>query len=235
MIRFLTIRKTIFLRLMSPKPIFFNRQSFYAFALYFFFFHSTLFGQEKFRTSQRINLHLGLGFGINTLSNNQAGDKDAAALTGIFRLGADYGISPMFTVGLAIFNSGFVTNKDSSEKAGIGGFGIYSNLNFYRSEKSTIFWHLGFGGSGFEYTNFRNNGKLNASGGFIQTGLGLRHYFGANFGFFVDLNLSGYNFEKFTFSDKEIYKTPSGNNFELGITGLELKFGLVVALGKNQK
>ena len=201
----------------------------------FLAFSFSAFGQEKFRTSGRINLHLGLGFGINSLSNNQAGDKDAAALTGIFRLGADYGISPLFTAGFIIFNNGFVTNKDSSESASIGGIGIYSHLNFYRGEKTTIFWHFGFGGSGFEYNNFRKNGKLNASGGYVQTGVGLRHYFGKNFGLFVDLNLTGYNYDKFTFSDKEIFKTPSGNNFELGITGVELKFGLVVALGKNEK
>ena len=94
----------------------------------FLAFSFSSYGQEKFKTSGRINLHLGLGFGINSLSNNQAGDKDAAALTGIFRLCADYGISPLFTAGLTIFNNGFATNKDSSESASIGGIGIYSHL-----------------------------------------------------------------------------------------------------------
>ncbi len=206
-----------------------------AFALYFCLLTYFSFGQENFRMDGRINLHLGFGFGLNSLSNNQAGDKDAAGLTGIFRLGADYGITSVFSLGLQIFNNGFATNKDSSESASIGGIGIYSNLNFYRGDKTIIFWHLGLGGSGFEYKNFRKNGKLNSSGGFAQTGVGLRHYFVENFGLFADLNVCGYNYDKFTFSDKEIYKTPSGNNFELGITTLEFKLGLVVALGKNEK
>jgi len=201
----------------------------------FLLFSFSTFGQEKFRTSARINLHVGFGFGLNSLSNNQAGDKDGAALTGIFRLGADYGITPLFTAGMVIFGNNFATNKDSSESASIGGIGIYSHLNFYRREKTTLFWHFGFGGSGFEYKNFKNNGKLNASGGYVQTGVGLRRYFGQNFGIFVDLNLTGYNYDKFTFADKSVFKTPSGNNFELGITGLELKFGIVVALGKNER
>lgn len=93
-------------------------------------------------------------------------------------------------------------------------------------------WHLDFGGSGFAYNEYQNNGKLSASGADIQAGPGFRRYFGEHFGLFADLNLSGYNFEKFTLADKSVFKTPSGNNFELGITGLEFKLGFVVALGK---
>jgi len=193
-----------------------------------------IYGQEKFKTDGRVNLNLGFGFGINNLSNNQAGDKDGAALTGTFKLGADYGFTKLISGGIVLFRNGFATNKDSSERASIAGFGIYGNLNFYRGKSTVWFWQLGFGGSQFTYENFKSNGKLTASGAYIVTGLGFRKYFGDHVGFFSNLNLAGYNYNQFKLSDGQIFKTPSGNDFQLGLTSVEFNIGIVVALGKNE-
>ena len=198
-----------------------------------FGFLPTASGQEKFTTKDRINVHLGTGFGLYNVSNNQAGDKDAGALAGAFRLGADYGITPLISAGVALFSNQFATNKDSADAASIGGVGVYAHLNFSRRPKTTWYLHLGLGGSGFVYKNYNSNGKVSAQGGYIQAGVGFRRYFGEHFGLFSDFNLTGYNYDKFTLGNKEIFKTDSGNNFELGLSGLEFKIGLVVALGKN--
>jgi len=158
---------------------------------------SASFGQDKFRTKGRFNVQTGLGFGINNLSNNQTGDKNSAGVTGIFTLGGDYGFTPLISAGINLFNNPFAILKDSSEKDGIVGIGVYGRLNFGRRPNTIWYWNLGFGSTGFTYENFRNEGKLTSSGAYISTGVGMRRYFGDHFGLFADINLTGYNYNRF--------------------------------------
>jgi hypothetical protein len=189
---------------------------------------------DSFRTGSRLNVHIGTGFGIYNVSNNRYGDKDAGALSGNFRLGADYGILPRFNVGLELFANGFATDKDSNNAASLNGLGLYAHWNFAKKEKTTWYLHSGFGVTNFTYQDFDDDGKATSTGGYFKLGLGFRRYFGDHFGFYADLLGTGYNYNKFEYKDGTIIKTDFNNDFQVGFSGFEFRIGLVYAFGKNE-
>jgi hypothetical protein len=200
-----------------------------------FLFSSIAFAQEKFATGARFNVSAGTGFGIYNLSNNEAGKPDGTALSGNLQAAIDYGFLPFLTVGVAAFRNGFATNKDSSESARIAGIGLFAHLNFVRRPKATWYLSAGLGGTGFLYQNYGRRGKVTSTGGYAFAGLGFRRYFGDHFGIYSEINVTGYNYDKFTDVSDSVLKTPSDNNYGVALSGAEVKFGLIFALGPNGK
>jgi hypothetical protein len=211
-----------------------NTRSIFAFLIFSpFFFGSPVFAQESFQTAGRINILAGFGSGLHNVTNNDASQKNSAALTGGFILGVDYGLVPILTVGATVFTHRFATDKDSNEAARILAIGVYGNLNFWRRPKTTWYLQAGFGGSGFVYENFENDGKATSTGGYANIGLGFRRYFGDHIGVFVEAGAVGFNYNKFELSNGEVLKTASNNNYEIALSGFTLKAGITIALGEN--
>jgi len=184
--------------------------------------------QSSFLNFGRTNISLGTGFGIHNVSNNEYGKKDDGALSGNLQASVDYGIVPLLAIGINGFRNGFATNKDSNDAARLGGIGLYANLNFVRLKSANVFLTAGFGGTRFTYENYNDNGKLTSGGSYGFVGLGFRKYFLKNMGFFSQLQYTGYSYNKLVYSvDKTILKTPSGNNYEIALTGVDAKLGLL--------
>jgi hypothetical protein len=196
--------------------------------------------QDKFSTSGRINISLGTGFGLYNLSTNQYDDPDNGALNGNLQLAADLGFIPLLTGGVMVFRNGFVTDKDSNQRATIAGLGLYVHLNFARRPKTTWFLTAGVSGTVFTYENYDSKGKVSANGSHVFAGLGFRRYFGDHVGLFTEVHVAGYNYNSFVYKSDQALKdqtllTASGNKFGIALAGAEVKFGLVFALGPNSK
>lgn len=212
----------------------------FSFLFLILIFSVSAFGQEKFKTSGRLNFSLGTGFGLYNLSTNQYDDPDNGAINGNLQLAADLGFTPLLTGGIMFYRNGFATDKDSNERASIAGLGLYAHLNFARREKTTWFLTAGFAGTVFTYENYNSKGKVSANGSHVFAGVGFRRYFGDHVGLFTEVHVAGYNYNTFQYkSDKDLKDqtllTASGNKFGIALAGAEVKFGLVVAIGENSK
>lgn len=196
---------------------------------------SSLYGQDKFATSGRLNAGVGTGIGFFAFTNNQTGDPRTENLAGNLQLHADLGIMPFLTAGVAAFRNGFSAgdSADIYEKARIAGLSFYGHLNFLRRKRSTWYLKGSWGFSQFTYTNERDKTSLRSFGGIAGAGLGFRRYFGNHLGIFSEVLLSTYDYRELKDSRKAVLKTKIGNNYEVGVAGAEVKFGLTLALGSN--
>jgi hypothetical protein len=195
------------------------------------------FGQEKFATLGRLNVGVGTGFGLYSISNNQLGDPSTGALSGNLQLHGDVGVFPFLTVGLHLFRNGFATDDSSSsyESARILGAGVHANLNFWRRPKTTWYLTGRTGMSGFRYENQVEKTDVRSAGVYVGAGLGFRRYFGDHVGIFSEILVVGYDYPKFKNTDDVVLKTRNLNNYQIALAGAELKFGITVALGANGK
>lgn len=204
------------------------------------FFCGQASAQDKFSTSGRVNISAGTGFGLYNLSTNQFDDPDNAALNGNLQLAADLGFIPLLSGGIMLFRNGFVTDKDSNDRATIAGLGLYAHLNFARRPKTTWFLTAGVAGTIFTYENFNSKGKVSGKGSQVFAGLGFRRYFGNHVGIFTEVHMTGYNYNQFIYKSDQNLKdqpllTSSGNKYGLALAGAEVKFGLIIAIGPNSK
>lgn len=180
----------------------------------------------------RFLLHGGFGTGLYLASTNQKSDQDNAALAGCFRLGFEYGFSPKFIAGVSIFRNGFATDKDSNTTVSNGNFSLNSQYLIAGKEFSGLYvvGSLGLTNLSYNNKNKREEGKTN--GVFLMLGLRFQRFFGDNFGWFLEATSSGYQYKKLDASYSTGTKTIN-EKWEMGITGGELKLGLIWTFGKR--
>lgn len=203
-------------------------------AVLFFFVSISHSVFSQTRLDGRLMLTGGFGTGLYLVSTNQVGDKDVNALAGSMRLGFEYGFGPRFIGGFSLFRNGFATNKDSNTSVSNANFNLTGLYLLAGKSYSGLYV---IGGLGFTNLNYNNrNKKEEGKSGGISLMLGLRYqrFFGEHLGWFVEGTGSGYQLKKLE-AKYTAGKTSINEKWEMGITGGELKLGLVWAFGKNKK
>lgn len=180
-----------------------------------------------------VNIQVGAGAGLYTYSTNQIGDKDGNALTGSFRFAADFGFMPRLTAGVSIFRNGFASDKDSNQSVSNFGGGIYANVFFGGGFNRMMYLTGGLGLTTLNYEDYRNSGKASTGGYYLFCGAGIRQFFGSNFGIFAECDLTTYQYRSLEYSDGTGGKQKNAN-WEMGISGVEVKAGIIVAIGSSK-
>ena len=201
-----------------------------------------------------VDLELGLGiyatettttikanfFGFNI--NESDIDKDGTA-SSIFRIGAEYGISNKFGIGLKIRASNYFIDeedKDTVRSVKSTDFAIHCNYHLLNSDKNDLFLTLGLGfvSANWEYqTNpgvFLKSAK--GRGGYFTLGITDRIFFSDHVGVLFSLHfpLMNINIDPELTDDAQAVFNSFGVEYELDIkmklrgvylgTGLAIKF-----------
>lgn len=180
----------------------------------------------------RFAVHGGLGTGIYLASTNQKEDKDNAALAGSTRLGIEYAFSPRFIAGISIFRNGFATDKDSNTTVSNGNFSLTAQYLLIGKEYSGLYLSGGLGLSALSYNNQNKMEEGNTSGIFLMLGIRYQRFFGDNLGWFLEAATAGYQYKKLEAKYAGGIKS-TNEKWEMGITGGELKLGLIWVFGKK--
>lgn len=131
-------------------------------------------------------------FGFNFSDSNT--DKDGTA-SSIFRIGAEYGISNKFGIGLKVGVSNYFIDeedKDTLKSVKSTDFAIHCNYHLLNSDKNDLFLTLGLGviNVNWEYQNnpgiFLKSAK--GSGGYFTLGIADRIFFSDHVGMLFSLN-----------------------------------------------
>lgn len=166
----------------------------------------TTYAQAFQKGNWNIDVDLGLGiyatettttikasiFGFNI--NETDTDKDGTA-SSIFRVGAEYGISNKFGIGLKIGASNYFIaeeDKDTLKSVKSTDFAIHFNFHLLKADKNDLFLTLGLGGTSanWEYQTDPSIFLESASGkgGYFTLGITDRIFFSDNIGMLFSLN-----------------------------------------------
>lgn len=133
-------------------------------------------------------------FGLNINESQTETDKDGA-VSSIFRIGIEYGISNKFGIGIKVGTSNYFIDekdKDTLKSLKSTDFTIHCNYHLLNSEKNDLFITLGLGvtSAKWEYETgpdiFLKSAKGN--GGYFTLGLTDRIFFSDNVGILFSLN-----------------------------------------------
>lgn len=175
-----------------------------------------------------IEITSGTGFGIYGASDNESDNdtsqNNSTAVAAILDVSLKYSIIDKLCLGFMLERNGFV--HDSSNKAHSINIGINAQYLFLNKEKNVIYFDFLGGYSNFKYIDKGSKNWITSNGLNIQPGIGFKHYFGKILGFYLQSNYSFYSYNKLTSDNGEILKTSKSENYNIRLSGLNVKIGL---------
>jgi hypothetical protein len=145
-------------------------------------------------------------------------------------------LSMQFRQGLSqefpLFRNGFATDKDSNTTVSNGNFSLTAQYLLIGKEYSGLYLSGGLGLSALSYNNQNKMEEGNTSGIFLMLGIRYQRFFGDNLGWFLEAATAGYQYKKLEAKYAGGIKS-TNEKWEMGITGGELKLGLIWVFGKK--
>jgi len=193
-----------------------------------------LISKFSFCQDTKYSIGAGVGFGLYGGKNNDKNAKkdtnaiDAAC--GIIQIHADYNIIKKFALGFKFERNGFLTSKDSSDRASSLNIGLSGKFKFVSKEKNFLYLDINPSYSYFTYNNKKD--KVYSNGFNFQLGLGWDHYFGKHIGMFISSYYTFYKYNKIINNDD--YTVLKVNfpqeDYRIKFSGLNLNAGLIVRI-----
>lgn len=158
-----------------------------------------------------INIDLDMGgsaYGVLVTSKVELGtikltdtDVDATA-AGVFRIGAEYGLSKRFGLGIKLGSSNHVIakdDKDTVKSITTKDFAFLINFHMLNAERNDLFLTLGLGFVYGDWEYQENPGifldEIEGSGGYLCFGLTDRIFFSDHIGILFSLQYAAYNYK----------------------------------------
>jgi len=192
----------------------------------------------SFCQDTKYSIGAGVGFGLYGGKSNDKNAQDTTAIDaacGIIQIHADYDIVKRFALGFKFERNGFLSAKDSSEKASSLNLGISGKFKFVSKEKNFLYLDINPSYSYFTYEKKEVNktNKVFSDGFNFQLGLGWDHYFGKRIGMFISSYYTLYKYNKIINKDdntilKVNYRNYPQENYRIKFSGLNLNAGLIV-------
>lgn len=177
-----------------------------------------------------IEISAGTGFGIYGTSDNESNNDTAknnnTAAAGLLNVSCKYAISEKFSLGFILERNGFA--HDSSNKAHSLNVGLNAQYLFVNKDKNIIYFDFVGGYSNFKYVDESSKNWVTSNGLNLQPGIGFKHYFGENLGFYLQSNYAFYSYKKLVGDNGEILKTSKSEDYNIKLSGLNVKVGLLI-------
>lgn len=178
----------------------------------------------------KVELGLGVGFGIYGASDNNPDSESNMAGAGILNFSLHYTLSDRLSLGVVADRNGFITNKDSANNKGVSyNYGLDIVFRLIGKSKTIIYVNFLTGLSNFRYDDLTYESWVKGNGLTLQPGLGFKHYFSNTFGIFIHSSYAEYPYNKLINDAGEVIKTGPPEdlkNYKIKLSGLNLKVGL---------
>jgi len=176
-----------------------------------------------------VEITAGTGFGIygasDNESNNDTSQSDSTAVAALLDVSLKYSITNKLCLGFMLERNGFA--HDSSNKAHSVNVGLNTQYLFVNKKKNVIYFDFLGGYSNFKYIDNGSKNWVTSNGLTIQPGIGFKHYFGKTLGFYLQSNYAFYSYKKIVADNGEILKNSKSEDYNLRLSGLNVKIGLM--------
>ena len=185
------------------------------------------------------DIHVGLGFGIYSVTSNDFEDDNSAGVPGLFSVGIAYQLSDKWSLGLKYERMGFLTEADSNHKAVSNNFGVVVAYNFINAEKDILNASFETGYSSFRYDDFKDQAYVIGSGPEFQLSATWKHYFGEKFGMYMNMSVPYFYYTNFKNGEDDKLKVASYDSqgnlieerlFSVSMVGVNFRVGLLLKL-----
>jgi hypothetical protein len=176
--------------------------------------------------------------GIQASKSRISKEKNDGAVSAIYPLMLEYGLTNWLGLGARVAYAKFYANADSSNnyvKPTVTSFdaGLNVNLHFIKSKRFELPLSMNIGYSKFQYlNNFNTYGKAVSNGFNYGFALLPRIYFGKHIGMYFNLGYAAYIYPNIKFSDNTNSNLNQSNNVKAKINGngANLGIGLIVKI-----
>jgi len=191
--------------------------------------------QDQF--SPKFNLGVGCGLGLyGGWTNDDYEEYDSTSIDAaclIVKLHGDYAFINTLSAGFSLERNGYLTARDSSDRAYSLNAGLSVKFRFVSREFNCLYVEVLPGYSYFTYMKESSDhhlDKITSNGFNLQAGLGWDHYFGEHFGIYLSSHYTLYKYNMIINSEtNEILQVNSPQeDFKITFSGMNfLKAGLL--------